>query len=377
MRHTEFEIDEAPIRALRRCTCCVLPETMPFIQFDSGGECNYCKTYKKHELKDINVLTSWADNIRKEKRDPDSIVSFSGGRDSSYGLHYYVKELGLKPIAYNYDWGMATDLAIRNQKLMCDKLGVKLIIVKADIKKKRENIRKNVLAWLKRPDLGLIPLFMAGDKQFYYYANKVKRQYVLNELLMASNPFERTHFKTAFCGVKPAVLYKKDQGSDIEKLPVSGILRMFAYYAKQYVTNLGYINTSVFDTIGAMASHYAISHNYMRLFDYIPWDEQKIDNTLINHYNWEKASDTESTWRIGDGTAPFYNYIYYFAAGFTENDTLRSNQIREGMLKREDALELVYKDNAPRYESLKWYFDMINLDMRDVMKKVKLIKRLY
>ena len=26
---------------------------------------------------------------------------------------------------------------------------------------------------------------------------------------------------------------------------------------------------------------------------------------------WESADDTKSTWRIGDGTASFYNYIYY------------------------------------------------------------------
>ena len=31
----------------------------------------------------------------------------------------------------------------------------------------------------------------------------------------------------------------------------------------------------------------------------------------MNKYNWEKAVDTDSTWRIGDGTAPVYNYIYY------------------------------------------------------------------
>ena len=31
-----------------------------------------------------------------------------------------------------------------------------------------------------------------------------------------------------------------------------------------------------------------------------------------------------------DGTAGFYNYVYHTVAGFTEHDTFRSNQIREG-----------------------------------------------
>ncbi|OQY70127.1 MAG: hypothetical protein B6D44_16345, partial [Ignavibacteriales bacterium UTCHB2] len=84
--------------------------------------------------------------------------------------------LNLNPIAYTYDWGMVTDLARRNIARLCGKLGVEHIIVSANIKWKRENIRKNILAWLRKPHLGMIPLFMAGDKYFYYYANKVKKQ---------------------------------------------------------------------------------------------------------------------------------------------------------------------------------------------------------
>ena len=31
---------------LKRCTKCILPETMPFIEFDEKGVCNYCNNYK-------------------------------------------------------------------------------------------------------------------------------------------------------------------------------------------------------------------------------------------------------------------------------------------------------------------------------------------
>jgi len=294
-------------------------------------------------------------------------------------MHYFVKELGIRPIAYSYDWGMVTDLAHRNQKLMCDHLGVELITIPANIKKKRANIRKNVSAWLKKPDLGMIPLFIAGDKQFFYYANKTRKKYGLSEVLMASNPFEQTHFKTGFCGVKPAVLQSENhqQASDIEKLAISGILRMTGHYVKQFLINPAYINTSLVDTFFATLSYYAIPHNYMRLYDYIPWDEKEINKVLIEEYDWEKATDTNSTWRIGDGTAPFYNYIYYLVGGFTENDTLRSNQIREGAIERDEALKLVYEDNAPRFDSLQWYFDVIGLDLTSVLERVQSIPRLY
>ncbi len=155
------------------------------------------------------------------------------------------------------------------------------------------------------------------------------------------------------------------------------VFDMSFYYLKQYIGNTAYINTSLLDTITAMISYYIIPHNYFRLFDYIEWNEDEVNKVLLNQYDWEIASDSKSTWRIGDGTAPFYNYIYYTVCGFTENDTLRSNQIREGMISREQALEYVYRDNAPRFDSMKWYFDAIHVDMEQALKVVNKIQKKY
>ena len=65
-------------------------------------------------------------------------------------------------------------------------------------------------------------------------------------------------------------------------------------------------------------------------------------------YDWEKAPDTSTTWRIGDGTAAFYNYVYHLVAGFSEHDTFRSNQIREGQITRVEALALIEPPEDPR-----------------------------
>ena len=50
--------------------------------------------------------------------------------------------------------------------------------------------------------------------------------------------------------------------------------------------------------------------DYIHIYDYWKWDEDEINKVLINQYDWETATDTNTTWRIGDGTAAFYNYIY-------------------------------------------------------------------
>ena len=88
---------------------------------------------------------------------------------------------------------------------------------------------------------------------------------------------------------------------------------------------------------------------------------------MLKIYDWEKSIDTKSTWRIGDGAAAFYNYIYYTMAGFSEHDTFRSNQIRESDITRDEALKLVKIESKPRYENIKWFLKILNLDFKDTI----------
>jgi hypothetical protein len=136
-------------------------------------------------------------------------------------------------------------------------------------------------------------------------------------------------------------------------------------------SNFEYFNISIFDTLfGEYHRSIKKHHDYFYLFNYFKWEEKKINKTLLNDYEWEKSPDTDSTWRIGDGAAPFYNYIYHTLVGFTEFDTFRSNQIREGDISRDQALKLIKIENRPRYQSIKWFLEIIGLDYGDTIKKI-------
>ncbi|MCG3164367.1 MAG: Amidophosphoribosyltransferase [Bacteroidia bacterium] len=360
------------IASLKRCTKCILPETFPFIEYDSKGVCNYCNNYQPLKFKGAENFKLLLDSYRSKDGSPDCLMPFSGGRDSSFALHYVKKELGMNPIAFSYDWGMLTDLARRNQARMCGKLGVEHILVSADIRKKRDNIRKNVTAWLKRPNLGTIPLFMAGDKQYFYFANLLMEQNKLDLSILGENMLETTRFKTGFCGIKPTF-----DGDRTYSISLSDKLKMLFFYGKEYVLNPAYINSSLLDTLDSFKSYYVIKHRNINIFDYLPWEEEPLEKILIEEYDWETDPGTKTTWRIGDGTAAFYNYIYFVVAGFTENDTFRSNQIREGSLTRKKALEKTITENQPRWDSVQWYCNTINVDFESTIKTINKIKTLY
>lgn len=362
----KLKIIKKKVSGLKRCSKCILPETMPFIKFDKNGVCNYCHNSQKIKYKGQKELEKIIKPFRKNDGTPDCIVAFSGGRDSSFGLHYVKNILKLNPIAYSYDWGMLTDLGRRNQSLMTSKLGVEHILISADIKTKRENIRRNVLAWLKRPRLGTIPLFMAGDKQYFYYANQLMKQMNIKLLFLCECPLEKTDFKTGFCGVPPKIQNK----GKFYSISIKNKIQMIIYYLKEYIKNPSYLNKSLLDTLWALKSYYFTKHNFISLYDYIKWDETKIDKTLINKYNWETDPETNTTWRIGDGTAAFYNYIYYTMSGLTEHDTFTSNQIRNRAITRNEALKKTNKNNQPRINSLNWYANTIGIKLSRAIKKI-------
>jgi len=201
---------------------------------------------------------------RKTDGTPDCLVSLSGGRDSCYTLHYVKTVLKMNPVAYTFDWGMVTDLGRRNQARMCGKLGVEHILVSADITQKRKNIQRNVTAWLNRPHLGMVPLFMAGDKQYFHFAQEVKSQTGTQVLIMGENFYEKTNFKTGFCGVP------ETRAKLAYVLPFMNKLKLAAYYASQILQNPGYVNPSLLDSFRAFFVYYWGSHEYVNIFEYLP-----------------------------------------------------------------------------------------------------------
>ena len=111
-----------------------------------------------------------------------------------------------------------------------------------------ESISKNVEAWLRRPTLGTVPLFMAGDKAYFHYLKKTKAQLGVELSFLCENLFERTDFKTGFAGVAP--FHDPDH---VYTQPISSKVKILEYYAREFVANPKYFNASLLDSAKAFA----------------------------------------------------------------------------------------------------------------------------
>lgn len=123
-----------------RCSRCVMDESVPGIEFDSDGECNYCKQHDAMAKKypggpeGAVILAQLVEKIKKSgKNKPyDCVVGISGGCDSSYLLDVAVTN-GLRPLAVHSDNGWNTDIAEHNMKCVLDKLCVGCIRFRCDL----------------------------------------------------------------------------------------------------------------------------------------------------------------------------------------------------------------------------------------------------
>ena len=360
-------------RSLLRCTKCVLPATFPGISFDESGVCSICNDFQLPKYPGVEEFAS--DLEQKLPSNRQVLVCLSGGRDSSYILHL-THSLGFNPIAYTYDWGMVTTAARENMSRMCGDLGVEHIVVSPDIRKNRTRIKRALTAWLKNPKLETIPILMAGDKPYFRWGREVARERGNLPVLLADHPMETTGFKAMLAGANPSLDHA--QGSSY-RLGVTNMARMVFSYGAHAIQSPGLIPSLAKEGLIGFVDYYVRGHkNFLRPFSYIPCEEEVIERTLRSEYDWSSGDDRSVTaWRMGDGTAPFYNLMYLIGIGMTEHDTLRSNQIRFGLMDRAEAIERVDLDNSFNALGLASYFTTVGIDLKWASDHIQRFARTY
>lgn len=360
---------------LQKCTKCILPSTYPFISFDENGISNFYKNYTKQVYLGENKFLELIDKYRSKNNEPDCIVGLSGGRDSSYGIHLLKTKYKMNPIAFTYDWGLTTDLSRVNQAKICGKLGIEHIIRSANIKKKREYVRKNIMAWLAKPHLGMLPVVQAGDKAFMSLPSKISKETGVElKVQFTGYQLEQREFFLGFAGLNQNLRNNQRMSS----YNFMNKLKMFYFYASQSLLNPRYLNGALLDNFDGFVKSFITKENNLHFYNYIKWEEDKITDVLEKEYNWSKdLIYGKNQWRMGDGQTAFNNFVYYTVAGFSEFDNFRSNQVCEGLLSRDEALILAKKDNEFKYDTLKNFSEIVGFNLDDVLSKILSIPRLY
>lgn len=252
------------------CTNCIMDTTDPNIIFDSKGVCERCNQFYNE------ILPSWpkGEDARQElnkiveiikkdgkNREYDCILGLSGGFDSSYMLHFAVKELGLRPLVFHVDGGWNTPFAVDNIKKMVNKLRIDLKVEVIDW----EEMKDFQLAFFKS---GVPHLDTPQDHAFvstlYNYAEKHGIKYILNggniSTEVVVNPDAWGYWGTDLVHLNDII--DRFCKAPLKKYPFSHVLKHKIYL--RYIKKI----------------------QVLKLLNYIPYIKKDAEELLKREYNW-------------------------------------------------------------------------------------------
>ena len=113
---------------MKICTKCVLPETFPGIRFNREGVCNFCLEFRPERLtvKKAEYRERFGHLVKERagKSAYDAILSYSGGKDSTFTLLTLRHDYRLNVLAFTMDNGFMSKRAVENIREVTSRLGV-------------------------------------------------------------------------------------------------------------------------------------------------------------------------------------------------------------------------------------------------------------
>lgn len=301
---------------LKICTRCIYDETVPKINFDDEGVCNYCKMideftaeYKPGTVEGEQKLIKLIEEIKRDGQGKkyDVIIGVSGGTDSSYMVHKAI-EWGLRPLAVHYDNTWNTAIATENIRKVLGKLKVDLYTYVVNNKESDDIFKSFFLA-------GVPELDGPTDIAYAEILNRVAHKFKVKYTFEGHSFIEEgiSPLGSAYTDGK----YIKDIHGKFGKLKMKTFPNMtFSHF--------------MFWTMVARIKR-------IRPLWYIHYSKKEAQEFLQREYNWEYYGGHHLENRM---TA--FNHSYYFPVKFNidqRNNTL-SALVRNGLMPREEALRI-------------------------------------
>lgn len=354
---------------MKRCTRCGLPETYETIEFDHEGVCNICRQQQFKQGKiEWNTRKKMLDDLVAEYRgkyDYDCIVPFSGGKDSTFTLHYLIKEYGLKPLVVQFNHGFMRPTLLANNQRTFKKLGVDVISFTPNWKvvkrlMREALIRKGDFCWHCHTGIFSYPMHLAikfnvplvfwGEPSSEYTAYYDYRDDEIEEV-------DETRFN-------------RFVNLGITAEDMNGMIKNdFDHDARDLIPY----------SYPAMRELKRLRYRSVCLGSFIPWDTQRQSNLIMNELGWE-GDEVEGmphglyTYeKIECAMQGVRDYLKYLKRGYSRVTQMTALDIRNGKMNKVDADRLIAEwegHKPPSLELFLEYLDISEQEFNDIIGKL-------
>jgi len=314
----------------RMCKRCIMDTSDPEIIFDEQGVCNHCRqameqlqtppacltpVEKKKALSELVLKIKAAGKNRRY----DCVIGLSGGIDSTYAA-YYVKKLGLRPLAVHLDNGWDAELAVKNIENICRKLGIDLYTHVIDW----EEFKDLQLSFLKAstPD-SEVP----SDHAIRAILYKACLKYQVKYILAGTNSATESILPRAWSRGHSDWRY------------INGVQKMYGRRALKTFPHYSQTDLMKYEQL------YRIK--WISILDYIDYQKTAAKQVIANELGWQDygGKHHESVY-----TKFFQSYILPIKFGYDKRKAHLSSLICSGQISRQQALQEIkaalYSDRA-------------------------------
>lgn len=335
---------------LKYCKRCIMPDTKPDLHLDEEGICNACRSFEKRKeidwAKRKAELEVVLDRYRKDGSNWDCIVPVSGGKDSTYQV-IRMLQLGLNP------------LCVTSTTCDLSPLGRKNI----------ENIKKLGVDYVEfspnptvRAKLNRIGLTEVGDiswpEHIGIFTIPVRAAVQYNIPLLVWGENSQNEYGGPASAAENNVLNRKwlEEFGGLLGLRVSDLTEVYGIPNK-HLLPYQYPTDDELKRVGVTG---------LFLGYYIPWDG--LSNALIAQANGFSAysAAVEGSMvnyeNLDNHQTGIHDYFKFLKFGFGRSTDIACLHLRRGRITRQDALEIVKKNDG------KFPWTYLGKDLKDILE---------
>lgn len=347
---------------MKRCTKCVLPETVHGLTFDDDGVCSLCRNihqrdfeidWKEREKQLIGLLEDAKKKARQNGSPWDCVIASSGGKDSTYQTYILKHKYGMRPIAVTYNGFGAPDNWMQQLETTCGNIGCEHILVTP---------RRDVVAHIARRGLELI-----GDQCWHCHRGCFTASYniALKEgvpLVVFGEPPSESRGELTYedCNIitKDLILSTCCENLRVEDFVSDGITLEDLH---QFVSP----PDEEFNKVTGIWLGY-----------YLHWDFRKQMDIVKDKCGWKEwqVPDNESSFHHIDckycGDSGVRDYTKYLKRGYGRFAQRASAEVRAGRMSRSEARKEAEKDGR-KPTLLAEYLSLIGMTEQEFYTVVK------
>jgi len=350
---------------IKSCLSCHLPETYETIEFDKNSVCSVCtghKYKKKINWKDRKQKLDRLINFFKGKHDYDCIIPFSGGKDSTFTLHYLMKEYSIKPLVVRFNHGFYRPLVEENNQNTFKKLGVDFIDF--------------------TPNWKIVKLFMIESflrkTDFCWHCHTGIYSYPIRIAKLFNVPLviwgETQSEITSYYSYEDNKIEMEDE-EKFNKIRTLGISAddMFSILNNHYdnIDRRDFINY----TFPSKEELKDLNLYSVALGNYIPWDYKKNTDIIKKELGW-KVGELEGVPKFinsnGEKTECFMqgsrDYIKYLKRGYSRVTQINAFELRNKRKTSKQAKKENKKYDGKEPHSLKILLNYLGLTKKEFYK---------